>query len=1320
MRPQIYAFSTNTVPNFLKVGDTYRPVQRRLQEWKRHYPDLQQHFEGSASVDDDVYFRDHSVHQFLSEDRGRSRLGRDALAPDVYFSTEFFKDASPEDVDLAIEDIRRDHQEDGGRYVFFDASQRLRKTFTFARGEAWEPRPNQQEAVDNFEAAIKAGRTNLLMYAVMRFGKTFTSLLCATRMRAKTVLVVSAKADVKGEWKQTVESAGNFEGHAFLDADDLLADAEAINNARADNECVVVFLTLQDLQGDTLKEKHQEVFSNEIDLLIVDETHFGARAEKYGAVLRDARQPVEKEAAIVKTEDDRVELADAQDKLKVLDAKFRLHLSGSPYRILMGSEFEPEDIIAFVQFADIVREQELWDQENPDEDEWRNPYFGFPQMIRFAFNPNASSRRKLEALRKNGNTYAFSALLKPESLTVDRKGGAHKRFEHESEILDLLRVIDGSKEDENLLGFLDYGKIKQGQMCRHIVMVLPYRASCDAMQAIIEQNASLFKNLDGYEILNISGVDSTKKYPNPERVKRAIAQAESEERKTLTLTVNRMLTGSTVEQWDTMLYLKDTASPQEYDQATFRLQSQHVRELGSPNGGEVIKENLKPQTLLVDFDPARLFQMQEVRSLMSNVNSEENGNARLVERLHEDLRISPVVTINSNRLAEVEPTNILDEVREYNLRRSIEDEARDVPVDLGLLDNDLIRQVIERQAEIGSRGGMSVNPFDAEEIDLDLDDELEGGGNGSDRPPRNPGGSTTDDVDVKSLEKKLQTYYQRILFFAMLTSAEVASLQDVIDVINEGENVRIARNLELELSILEAIHEVFDPFKLNGLDYKIQNISHLAREERLTPIERAGRALGKFTRISDAEVRTPLWLCREMVDRIPAERLRALVDRGEKMLDVSSKSGEFAFAFYQRLVEELGVDPSVAQSAIYSVPTSGIAYEFTRRFYEVLGMDVDNIAQGFTTYDWLNSLSAKDQTGDGGLGAVFNEGSGPVKFGAVVANPPYQVSDGGAQASARTIYPEFVKAAVALSPEFLSFVIQSRWYSGGKQLGDFRKWMLSDPHISELHDYPKPEVVFPGTNNRGGICFFLRDANYDANLSGGTKVLTRGESGVEFEVIRPLNTFGMDVFIRDSKGLDVVQKVVNSPGFASLESWVSPRRPFDLNGDMAGLPGVQSVADGLANPVHCYAKRKKSGYLPRASVAVNVHWIDRWKVMTSRSNNIGTELNDDNQNAFVAEPGSVCTETYIVVGAELDLDEKSASNVVAYLKSKFARFLHSMAKVSQDASRRTYRFVPQVDVSSESSIDWTLSPDKIDEQLFDLYGLTEDERQHVRSSVKAM
>ena len=38
-----------------------------------------------------------------------------------------------------------------------------------------------------------------------------------------------------------------------------------------------------------------------------------------------------------------------------------------------------------------------------------------------------------------------------------------------------------------------------------------------------------------------------------------------------------IITGSTVEEWDTMIYLKDTSSPQEYDQAIYRLQNQYVK-----------------------------------------------------------------------------------------------------------------------------------------------------------------------------------------------------------------------------------------------------------------------------------------------------------------------------------------------------------------------------------------------------------------------------------------------------------------------------------------------------------------------------------------------------------------------------------------------------------------------------------------------------------------------------------------------------------------------------------------------------------------------
>ncbi|MET3802227.1 hypothetical protein ABID70_002182 [Clavibacter michiganensis] len=1318
------------MPNYLKVGDTYRPVSRRLQEWRGHYPDLEQHYQGLASVSEDIYFRDHAVHTFLIEDRGRPRLERTEVPETEYYSREFFGGADVADLEAAMENIQQDHAENLGRYTFYDATAQLPATHRYQRGAEWSLRPNQQVAVDAFIAAVDAGRTNLLMYAVMRFGKTFTSLMCAKRVGAKTILVVSAKVDVKGEWKQTVESAGNFEGFRFLDANALLLEPDAITQSTSAGECVVVFLTLQDLQGTQLKEKHAEVFSTDIDVLIVDETHFGARAESYGQVLRTAKQPVETVRSLA-TEADEVTVAAADAQLKVLHAKATLHLSGSPYRILMGSEFAREDIIAFVQFADIIRAQEAWNHENPDENEWDNPYFGYPQMIRFAFNPNESAQAKLAALKNRGVSYALTALLEPRSITRDAAHGRHKQFRHETEILDLLRVIDGSQQDQNLLGFLDYDRIKQGQMCRHLVMVLPYRASCDAMEALIEKHAVSFKNLGDYEIINISGVEDTKRFATPERVKAAIAKADTEGRKSLTLTVNRMLTGSTVEQWDTMLYLKDTSSPQEYDQATFRLQSQHVRRLKSMKNGEQIKENLKPQTLLVDFDPLRLFQMQEQRSLMSNVaNSEHEGNGDLTGRLREDLHISPIITMNSNRLSEVEAPNILAAVSAYNLSRSIADEARDVPIDLGLLDIATIRAVIEKQAEIGSRAGLTIPGSNGEETDLDVDVDVDVDDDGDAESENNSsdiddteGKPTPSDssaggvVDLQSLAAKLQTYYQRILFFAMLTPNPVASLKDVIEVITDARNERIVQNLGLNPEVLRAVFEAFDPFKLNALDYKILNISRLASDESLPAPDRASRALEKFTRISDSEVRTPLWLCREMVARIPAERFHAVVERGEKILDVASKSGEFALAVYERLVGELGIDPVLAKEAIYSLPTSSIAYEFTRRFYEVLGLNVEHIATIFTSYDLLSAQEAGLKIN---LDEIFKKGNVSVKFGAVVGNPPYQESDGGAQQSARSIYPQFIAAAAALEPEFMSFVIPSRWYAGGKSLGDFRAGMLADPHISELHDFPRPETVFSETNNRGGVCYFLRDTNYDAVASGGTRIVTRDAQDVEFDAVRPLDTFGMGAFLRDSKGIEIVQRVLRADGFASFENHVSARKPFGLEGNIVRSSEFHQKATGLTDPVVCYGKSKSVGFMERVSIRLKTDWIDQWKVLTPYANNIGTELNDDNQNAFVVAPGSVCSETFIVMGVGLDLDETSAGNLVTYLKSRFARFLHSKAKVSQHGTKGTYRFVPRVDLAPTSSIDWTASADAVDDQLFDLYQLSDDEREHISSSIKPM
>ncbi|WP_314673785.1 DEAD/DEAH box helicase family protein [uncultured Solobacterium sp.] len=724
--PYIYAFTTNTVPNYLKVGDTYRPVSRRLDEWRVFFPQLVKQYEKKAVINDETYFRDYAIHQYLENDLNKKRLKREDLENSIYYSKEFFKEVETGDIDSAIEDIKESYQANLSKYEYYSSKNRLPQTFHYQRGDQWTLRPNQLDAVKAFVHAVNNGRKNLLMYAVMRFGKSFTSLCCALEISANIVLVVSAKADVKDEWKKTVEGAGNFSDYVFLEANDLASCENAIKVNREENKKVVIFLTLQDLQGDSIKDKHKELFQEQLDLLIIDETHFGARADSFGKILENAGYEKSDKFNINKLDDENIDVNVVTEELKQVNARIRLHLSGTPYRILMGSEFEKEDIISFVQFSDIVKEQEEWDKNNLNKDdinEWDNPYYGFPQMIRFAFNPNKSSREKMEALKRRGVTFAFSKLFEPESIKKDTKNNGHKKFINETEILDLLQVIDGSKEDENLLSFLDYDKIKEGRMCRHMVMVLPYCASCDAMEELISNRKDTFKNLCEYEIVNISGVEAGSIYKKPSDIKNKIKECEGLNKKTITLTVNRMLTGSTVEQWDTMLYFKDTSSPQEYDQSIFRLQNQYIRTLSGTNG--CIKENLKPQTLLVDFDPDRLFRMQEQKSLIYNVNTEENGNSKLKERIVEELRISPVIMMNHNKIQEVDATDILEAISEYNNQRSVSDEVLDIPVDLSILNDETIRKAIERQAEFNSKQGLTMNPNQGEGDEFDIAEAVE-------------------------------------------------------------------------------------------------------------------------------------------------------------------------------------------------------------------------------------------------------------------------------------------------------------------------------------------------------------------------------------------------------------------------------------------------------------------------------------------------------------------------------------------------------------------------------------------------------------------
>ncbi len=301
-----------------------------------------------------------------------------------------------------------------------------------------------------------------------------------------------------------------------------------------------------------------------------------------------------------------------------------------------------------------------------------------------------------------------------------------------------------------------------------------------------------------------------------------------------------------------------------------------------------------------------------------------------------------------------------------------------------------------------------------------------------------------------------------------------------------------------------------------------------------------------------------------------------------------------------------------------------------------------------------------------------------MKFDAVVGNPPYQESDGGAQSSAKPIYNNFVTSAKKINPNYISMIMPSRWYSGGKGLDDFRNEMLNDKSIAILHDFLNPEEVFPNTNIRGGICFFVWDKNYN-NKNSLTKVFTHKSGSETTSVLRSLISGESETFVRHNEAVSIIEKLNKKDDFKSFSEAISPLRPFGFRGYFINDENFRGESTGLKKPIICYGKGKKIGYLDSNEISIRKEWIDKYKVFTPRANNIGTELNDDNLNSFIGEPGTICTESYIVVGADLGLDKAAANHLSKYLTTRFVRFMHSLAKASQDATSKTYKFVPLQD-----------------------------------------
>lgn len=320
-----------------------------------------------------------------------------------------------------------------------------------------------------------------------------------------------------------------------------------------------------------------------------------------------------------------------------------------------------------------------------------------------------------------------------------------------------------------------------------------------------------------------------------------------------------------------------------------------------------------------------------------------------------------------------------------------------------------------------------------------------------------------------------------------------------------------------------------------------------------------------------------------------------------------------------------------------------------------------------------------------------------MQFDVVIGNPPYQLNDGGGDgSSAIPLYHKFIEKSLELEPRFLSMIIPSKWFSGGKGLDEFRLKMLSERRIKKLVDFPDSRDAFTGVDIAGGVMYFLWDQSSDEACLVETR--TKDESVVAKRV---LNEY--EVFVRDNRALEIIEKV-RALEAASLSELVSARRPFGIDSAMRG---------SRTGDLYLFTSAGDAR-IDRKQVTKGVDLVGKWKVLLSKtsSEHAGQPDKTGRKRVFsrieVMPPKSVATESYLVVGPFSS--KQMAHNAAEYLRTRFVRYLVSAILLTQNITRSSFFFVPSQDFSRP----WT------DAELYRKYRLTSSEIERIESTIRSM
>lgn len=525
-------------------------------------------------------------------------------------------------------------------------------------------RDEQKAAVKETLKVFRKGTVDnpkdFLWNAIMRFGKTLTTYALVKELDdVSKVLIMTHRPVVLSGWYEDFgKSFDSASGWKFGSKKEYGESWDKVKNI----EKFFYFASIQDLRGSFIDEfeenglgdeelsaalysKNSELFGTEFDLIVLDESHEG-------------------------TQTGLAELVNSN-----LRAKYRLHLSGTPFNIIDG--FEGGEVYSW-SYTDEQKASEDWQRRHEAwlEDSSNaypgdvNPYGKLPRMeIRNLWiNDIFKNHSAVDPTTTRFNFAKFFEVDRSK-LTAGKVYDDFHQFTNVAAIDQLLNHMTandehGSLEVETGSAQVDhknwpFSRDNSKRDFAHTFWVVP---TVEAAVALHER-LNVHPGFSDFAVVNATGDN------DGGDALAAVKKAIKENDRTITLSVGKLTTGTTVPEWTAVFMLSNMRSPMLYMQTIFRVKS----------SGSLADGRQKEVGYVFDFAPDRSLEMisQSVAKTASRVDGyadltlAEKDNVERAE-MEEMLKYLPVISYEGNRFVTANTDKLMRTLHKVYIGRAVD------------------------------------------------------------------------------------------------------------------------------------------------------------------------------------------------------------------------------------------------------------------------------------------------------------------------------------------------------------------------------------------------------------------------------------------------------------------------------------------------------------------------------------------------------------------------------------------------------------------------------------------------------------------------